>query len=146
MEHKVKINDKLVITDTLEFKIKVILKHPPIEELKEALASKRYFEGLVLSTSYYEITAIDKIKQFLEKKELNISINNFGRIGLSQILVFLYSHKLINHNDYCHMNELIGYRNKIVHREANKIDEKDAIRLINDGIICLGNLEKVKLL
>ena len=145
MEFKKEITDEIVITDSTTFSINVILTHPPVDELKASIKSERWFEGIVLATSYYEVFANEKINEYLKSKGKNIESKRIEKMNLQHILVFLYSHDIINESDYSQMIELNNYRNYVVHRLINKIDTKKSKQLIEHGIDCWIRLREKKI-
>jgi hypothetical protein len=117
-----------------------ILPFSPIGIIQEHVGNHRWFEGLVLATSYFEMIGEEKIYEFLNSEGKNVSKEILGRINLKSLIVLLFSHGLINQIDYGKMSALNTYRNNVVHRLEDEIDTVRAENLINDGINCIKNL------
>lgn len=122
----------------------IILPDYVVEELENSIKNQRWFEGIVLSASYYESLAVEKIDQYLKSKGKSIDVKKFKRFYLHRLLIFLYSHSMIAEKEYSQMIELNKTRDKIVHREEQSIDPIYAEKLIRHGINCFIWLRKRK--
>ncbi len=115
----------------------LVLARSPVDELNDSIKNGRWFEGLVLVTSYYEILAVEQINSFLKSQGKEIDSERFGRLGFERLLIFLYSHDIIDKKDYDQLIQLNTYRNRVVHHLVNKkIDIARAEMEIRHGIEC----------
>jgi len=129
---------------TEKFHLDALLTYAPLSPLMDAIAHARWFEGVVLATSFYEVEAVEKIKQYFRKNEKNIDPNRIENMSLSTLIVLLYSYGLITEKDYTRMHELNGFRRKVVHKFVDKINPNEAEKNIKTGIDCLENLRNVR--
>lgn len=112
----------------------------PIAELKQCISTNRFFEGLVLATSYYQVLAVDKIIRYLKKKKKSVDVEKIRRMQVSEILFFLYCHDIISESENTQMIEVNKYRNEVVHFLIKKIDPVIVTKLIEHSIECWGEL------
>lgn len=114
----------------------IYLVRDPITELQQCISTKRFFEGIVLATSYYQVLAVDKIIRYLKKKKKSVDVEKIKRMQLSEIIFFLYCHDIISESENTQMIEVNKYRNEVVHFLIKKIDPEIATKLIEYSIDC----------
>ena len=108
----------------------------PIKILKDSIKNEEWFKGTVLSTVLLEGIGQWKLRARFEGK---IKPQRFERLGLEQIIMFLFASGLIDHPTYTKMMEVRRMRNKLVHGlwEGLTLDPKQAKATINKTIKCL---------
>jgi len=135
----------------IDYDIKKIIfkeKENVIDELKQLIDEKRYFEGLILSIAYYETLAMDKLIKFLKSNKFDehISIEDFERYNNSfaRKIELLYLLKIIDKKHYNNINRVNGYRNDLVHHKIKSIAiwDRTYIVLIRHAILCYKELLK----
>jgi hypothetical protein len=130
----------------------------PIAKLQKAILEKNWFEGLILSCTYFEMfgflsleTSYEEIGN-VEPKQHGIISDFLGRAQLAPTIRLLYICGLVSSNTYANMMEIKKARDKIVHRtevknnafiipeEINDKSKTKALKLIEDAIDCLKEL------
>ena len=116
--------------------IATALFRAPIQSLRRIITEKDWFKGIVVSTAFFELFGLlilqEKFKGEIERKK-------FDRLGLEEIIMFLYGSNVIDQTTYTKMMRIKKMRNKLVHSplEYHSIDPKEAKRLVEDAIDCL---------
>ena len=108
----------------------------PIKILRNSIKNEEWFKGIILSTVLLEVIGQLKLRARFEGK---IKPQRFERLGLEQIIMFLFASELIDQSTYTKMMEVRRMRNKLVHRlgEGLTLDPKEAKATINKAIECL---------
>ena len=108
----------------------------PIKILKDSIKNEEWFRGIILSTVLLEAIGQWRLQVHFKGK---IKPQRFERLGLEQIIMFLFASGIINHPTYTKMMEVRRMRNNIVHRrwKGLTLDPKPAKATINKAIKCL---------
>jgi hypothetical protein len=130
----------------------------PIAKLHKAIREENWFEGLILSCTYFEMFGVLSLKTYfetisnVEPKQHGIISVFLGRAQLAPTIKLLYFCGLVSSKTYAHMMKIKDARNKIVHRtkvkdkafvipeEINNESKTKALKLIEDAIECIKEL------
>lgn len=116
---------------------KVVIVESPIKTLQVAIKNKEWFEGIVLSVTYFEHFGLLMLKEHFKGK---IEERKLKHLGVEQMIILLYGSGLIDGNTYSKMMEIKKKRIKLVHdpwTQQIELDPQDAERLIEKAIECL---------
>jgi len=116
----------------------------PIQVLRKCIKDKKWFEGIVLSTTFFEGVGTGVLKAHFQNR---IDAKKFERIrSVEQIIVLLHASGIIKEPTYSKMVEVNKFRNSMVHFELStpqpQLEPKEAKRIIQKAISCLGILYK----
>ena len=113
--------------------ISTVLYRAPIQSLRRMIKEKDWFKGIIVSTAFFELFGLLMLQ---EKFKGEIEPEKFDRLGLEEIIVFLYGSNLIDQTTYAKMMRIKKIRNKLVHSplEHSSLDPKEAKGLIEDAI------------
>jgi hypothetical protein len=128
----------------------------PIDLLKEAIENKKWFEGLILSATFFELFGFITLKTYYEVKKGKTYRTKIGellkRMGLMNKILLLYLCDFIRPKTYDKMRRIVKERNNLVHRvrrinndfafetEISTEDKEKAIKLTAEAIECLKEL------
>ena len=130
-ESPVKVDIESVLAQLVEGLVRA-----PIKILKNSIKNEEWFKGIILSTVLFEIIGQLQLQNHFEGK---IKPQRFERLGLEQIIMFLFASELIDQPTYTKMMEVRRSRNRLVHRlgEGLTLDPKQAKATIIKTIKCL---------
>ena len=130
-EFPIKVDIESVVSQLVEGAFRA-----PIKILKDSIKSEQWFRGIILSTVLLEAIGQWRLQVHFEGK---IKPQRFERLGLEQIIMFLFASGLIDYPTYTKMMEVRRMRNNIVHRlwKGLTLDPKQAKATINKAIKCL---------
>jgi len=128
----------------------------PLDLLKATIENKKWFEGLILSATFFELFGFITLRTYYGEKKgetYRKRIEEFlDRIGLANKLLLLYLCDFICPATYTKMIKVVRERNRLVHRvrrinkdfvfqvEISEESKEKAIELIADAIECLKEL------
>lgn len=110
----------------------------PIQILINCIEKEKWFEGVVLSTAFFE--GIGKML-LSDHFKGEIGSERFRNLGL--IIMFLRASEIIDPTTYSDMMKVKDFRDDIVHLEPftkPKLQPKKAKEIIEKAISCLGKL------
>ena len=127
-----------------------------IELLEEAVKEEKWFKGLVLSATFFEMIGSIMLKAYYEQikgpKHQRKIAEFLGRAGFKRIVTLLYLCDLIKPETYSKMVRIVDARGKLIHRvqrktkylvfenEISRENKKKALKLTADAIECLKEL------
>ena len=126
-------------TITLSYSVDAILVRTPLRFLSDAIAARRFLEGVVVSVIYFERFGIDRLKEYFNSKNVPLDALKVESLRLQIIMRMLEGFSIIDHHIHSLMGEVCQYRNTIVHelRHPDAIDENKVKATIEKAIECL---------
>ncbi len=122
------------IVKLLELWITRLKLEAPIPTLREAIKQKQWFSGIVMSTAFFEVWGLELLK---EKFQGKIADDRLERLRLEEIILLLYSSKIIDQRTYTKMMEVKEVRNRIVHNPYKLLELEKPETLISKAVDCL---------
>lgn len=125
-------------TETIGFSdlFSSITVHNPKQVLKNCLKDKKWFEGIVLSATYFEYYGKKRLEELLKNK---ISPQRVNWLNLDALTILTFGLGIISQSTYCKIIEVKDKRNDLVHEPWTILELKDheAQNLLEKGIECL---------
>jgi len=123
-----------VIIKLLELWITYLKFEAPIPMLKETIEQKQWFSGVVMGTAFFEVWGLELLKEHFKGK---ISEDKLKDLRLEEIILLLYSSKIIDQPTYTKIMEVKEVRNKMVHDPYKLLELDKPETLIEKAIDCL---------
>ncbi len=110
--------------------------HDPKKVLRNCLKDKEWFEGIVLSATYFEYYAKKRIETRLKGK---IDSQRIDWLNLEALTILAFGLQIIDQSVYCKIIEVKDKRNDLVHEPWTilELKETEARHLLEKGIECL---------
>lgn len=125
---------RYVILKVLKLWITQLKLQAPIQTLREAIEQKQWFSGIVLGTAFFEVWGLELLKEHFKGK---ISEDKLEDLRLEEIILLLYSSKIIDQPTYTRIMEVKEVRNRIVHNPYELLELDRPETLIKKAIDCL---------
>jgi len=121
------------------YTIDAVLVRSPLKFLSDAIAQKRFLEGVIVSVMYFERFGLRRIKEYFESKSIPLKPMEIENLRLSTILLMLKGFQIISPKIHDLMGEVCKERNHIVHKmqHPDAIEETKARKTIEKAIECL---------
>lgn len=111
----------------------------PVQILRDRIEEEKWFEGVVLSTAFFEGVGIGVLKSHFQGKVASEKIDRIRSV--EQIIFLLYASGMIKQPTYSKMLEVNDFRNGLVHfplgTPRQPLEPKEAKRIIQKAIGCL---------
>lgn len=110
--------------------------HDPKKVLGNCLKDKKWFEGIVLSATYFEYYAKKRIVTRLKGK---IDSQRIDWLNLEALTILAFGLQIIDQSIYSKIIEVKDKRNDLVHEPWTilELHETEAKHLLEKGIECL---------
>ena len=114
----------------------------PESQLVDAIENHEYFKAFALCTRYYEFLGKSILINYFKINDLTVSKKDtVERLGLGDVLLMLYTYKLIKYERYLQMKTIERIRNTFIHREPVGQIPKDLYDDVSNNIhIVFGTL------
>ena len=118
----------------------------PRKEIKDAMSRNDWVGGFSIAVSYFELFGFHTLIRYCNSlgKPLSKTVKDeLKRTNVKQLVVLLFSLRLINRDTYSKMNKTIKERNKLIHFLRGGPDYRDrkqedrAKELLQDAIECI---------
>jgi hypothetical protein len=100
----------------------------PLHELEEAVKYHDILKAYPLGCTLFESFGVKILKEHFDINNVHVGIERIDRIGLQNVLVMLYTHKIITKSEYDDMININSIRNKlIIHKDITKPFDVDTL-------------------
>lgn len=111
----------------------------PTKVLQRYIDKKQWFEGIVVSTAYFESLGITKLKIHFKGE---IKQKRLERLGLEELILLLRASDIIKQPTYSKMMEIKDMRNDLAHDPTMtyKLEYTKSKKLLENAIECIKEL------